>query len=245
MEPRIRTSFLVFATVGLLLLIEIAEALGDIPYSSEVPGAETPSGSTQPPLWKKIGPVYWSLLQKSPFVTKSLTAGIIAGIGDGLSQLFEYSVFRSLDKFQFRRFLSVAAESAFFSGPLMHIVYDYLEELFPIDTVEGQQKWINSAIQTFLDIAVMNFIWVLSMIVFTAIMEGKMHRISLEMRTEYIPAVKVAWISSIVFAPVQLVSFKSLPVELRVMAMNIQDVVWNASVSYMAHRSRKDKPKIN
>ena len=54
-------------------------------------------------------------------------------------------------------------------------------------------------------------------------------------------AVRVAWLASLTMSPLQFVNFGLIPLRFRVLVTNFQDVIWNASVSYMAHRSRSIK----
>ena len=186
---------------------------------------------------------YFGLLVRFPLLTKSMTSGIIGGAGDLLAQTVERNLQRSTkglaEPISLRRSLCVAAEGLFVSGPLMHYTYDLMDYWIPVEAATGSlQKWALSLLQVLLDCVVMDALFVATLMVTTAILEGKAKRIPRELRTEYLDGVKAAWASSLCFAPMQCALFRYVPISLRVLAMNVQDIVWNASVSYVAHRNR-------
>jgi protein Mpv17 len=85
----------------------------------------------------------------------------------------------------------------------------------------------------------MAILYVFLMMVITAILEGKYVTIPHELRHDFFPAVQASWKASLMgLAPMQLLSFHFLPMELRVLAVNVQDVVWVTVMSYVTHRNR-------
>lgn len=186
----------------------------------------------------EIAPFYWDLLERAPTITKSITACLIGGLGDAAAQLFERSAFgRRLDM---RRALSVAAEGLLISGPLMHYAYDWMESVLPLEGVDGFFTWIYAMIHVLIDSVLLDCVFVATMMMFTGILEGKMHQIPKELQRDLFPAIKASWVANLVFSPLQFLVFKFVPIKLRVLAINVQDILWNAVVSFMAHRSREE-----
>ena len=137
-------------------------------------------------------------------------------------------------------------EGLLVSGPLMHYSYAILEELLPIynendNDTSYYHSWLMTICQVILDLLIMDSIFVATLITTSALLEGRMRDIPQELRQDYTSAVKVSWFNSFCWAPVQCLSFKYIPFHYRVLAVNLQDVAWNASVSYMAHRNRKTR----
>lgn len=53
---------------------------------------------------------------------------------------------------------------------------------------------------------------------------------------EYWPAIRSTWALSLVFSPLQYLTFRYLPLELRVLSVNASDAVWTFVLSYFSHR---------
>ena len=201
---------------------------------------------------------YLSTLERYPLLTKSISAGLIGGIGDLLAQRMERRVVRYMLKetsnvkgkdgadkignksLDWYRSWSVTLEGVLVSGPLMHYFYDFLDSIIPVAT-EGSttaRMWSVAGLHVFIDAAVMDSIFVGSMMITTAVLEGQVHLLFRQLRMDYVDAVKVSWCSSFFFAPVQCALFRFVPLPLRVLAMNVQDIIWSAAISHMTHRSR-------
>ena len=59
-----------------------------------------------------------------------------------------------------------------------------------------------------------------------------------ELRRQYLPTLRDAFVTSAMFSPVQFYSFRYLPVSTRVLVVNCCDVAWYAAVSLGRHRER-------
>lgn len=186
-----------------------------------------------------IKPIYVHNLQHYPTLTKSLTACFIGGLGDILAQWFEAS-----GAVDIRRLLSVAGEGLLVSGPLMHYSYEFLDTIIPVEHPGNTplQKWLLAGIQVLVDCLVMDCVFVATLMLTTALLEGRhlRHALGEFSSGQYWAGVRVSWASSACFAPLQTWLFRYVPLEFRVMAMNVQDVFWNAAISYIAHQSRKE-----
>lgn len=204
-------------------------------------------------LAKNLVSIYLHFLAKHELLTKCLTSGVIGIIGDFLAQCFEYSVkqqsvktVHTLDRI---RLFGIFFESTLISGPLMHYAYDYMEYLVPVhnNDLKGSTKvntnplssWIAPGIHVLADVVILGPIFVFTMMLFTSIIEGRISTCTSEFVLDYGPALRASTVASLSFVPIQLIAFKCLPIKFRLLYMNFQDVIWNAVVSVMAHKSRK------
>ena len=60
-----------------------------------------------------------------------------------------------------------------------------------------------------------------------------------ELEEQFINNVKASWLAALGLAPFQLLSFRYLPMTWRVLAVNLQDVIWVMAMSYVTHRTRE------
>ena len=85
----------------------------------------------------------------------------------------------------------------------------------------------------------MAFVYIAIIMITTGLLEGRQSTIIHELKHDLIPALKVSWRVSILgYIPAQLLSFHFLPIKLRVLAVNILDVIWVTAISYVTHRNR-------
>lgn len=154
-----------------------------------------------------------------------------------------------LDK---RRTLAMFFDGVLTTGPLLHYVYAWYERILPIPEVEPssftsveekrkaiRKRFGTASIHVLFDNFVMAILYVFLMMIITATLEGKYATIPHEIRHDFYPAVCASWKASCMgLAPMQLLSFHFLPVELRVLAVNVQDVIWVTVMSFVTHRNR-------
>lgn len=107
--------------------------------------------------------------------------------------------------------------------------------------LSSKQKFLNTTAHVLFDNFVMTLIcYIPILIVFTGLLEGyDAHAIMEELRTELIPSLKVSYrVSLCGFLPVQLLGFHFLPMKLRVLVVNVLDVIWVTAMSWATHRNR-------
>jgi hypothetical protein len=204
---------------------------------------------------------YLHLLQSSALLTKCLTAGFIGAIGDICAQIFEHRMSNSA-KFVLhrRRLLGIAFECSAVSGPIMHYAYDFLESIVPIQDVDddddekqtlenanvynggksisSMKKWAAALFHVLSDTFLLGPIYVLSMMATSSLFEGRMNTFKADLALDFFPTFKASIYSSLGFLPMQVFAFRMLPSQFRLLYMNLQDIIWNAVVSFMAHKSR-------
>ena len=191
-------------------------------------------------------------LEMAPFITKSITAGVLGMCGDYIAQWFEYRLTRSVPASQtcswkdvlriyktydVRRGLALLADGFFVSGPLMHWGYNLFEKLIPIT---GAHRCAAALTHVVADSVILDSIFVLTAFIMTGLMEGYRLQGDIwpQIKTEYGPTLRASWVTSLLLMPLEFVCFRFLPVTFRTLAMNITDIIWGTVISFMAHRSR-------
>lgn len=193
--------------------------------------------------------LYLRLLDTHALLTKTLTSGLVGGFGDVMAQCFEHNMSgKSMFLLDIRRLCGIFVESTFFSGPLMHYTYDYLEHLMPVhdasDSTEkvnkmsSLRKWVAATFHVFADTFLLGPLSVFSMMLITSLFEGRIGSLKADLLNDFGPTFRASVISSVLFMPLQVLAFKMLPTQLRLLYVNVQDILWNAVVSFTAHQSR-------
>jgi Mpv17 / PMP22 family len=215
---------------------------------------------------RKLGAWYMAHLSANPIVTKSISAGVIGTIGDYTAQWLEHILpsrhrsekeiscselaiesqsllQRSLSihgRYHFRRGISMLADGIFISGPLMHLGYEVFEKILPIaDASNGPASALAAMIHVAADSIILDSFFVASRFFTTGLMEGiSMEELLPQFKSVYLPSLKASWATSVVMCPVQFSCFRYLPLSFRVLSVNCIDVIWDAVLSFMAHRNR-------
>lgn len=193
--------------------------------------------------------LYLRLLDSHALLTKTLTSGLVGGFGDIMAQCFEHNMSgKSMFLLDMRRLCGIFVESTFFSGPLMHYTYDYLEHLMPVhDTRDSEEKpdmmaslrtWVAATFHVVADTFLLGPLHVFSMMLITLVFEGRTGSLKLDLLNNFGPTFRASVVSSVLFMPLQVLAFKMLPTQLRLLYVNMQDILWNAVVSFAAHKSR-------
>jgi len=218
--------------------------------------------------WKIAKCWYSYQIDTHPLVTKAISAGFMSLIGDYLAQMFEIYTEPQVEvcvgasnrtpillhpqwfsKYDLRRSIAQICEALFVSGPIMHFAYNFLEEILPIadDSIGTVMQCVAALTHVAIDILVMDSFFVASMLCAPGILEGRdlMSDIFLELKQDIMPALKASWYTSLLFFPIQFLSFRCLPVPFRVLAINCQDIVWTAVVSFISYRSRRKNQALS
>jgi Mpv17 / PMP22 family len=207
------------------------------------------------------GAWYMKQLNVNPIIVKGLTAGSIAFTGDCVAQWVERTLARSAfgaqttmrmlcqehqqptlrsisGTYSLRRGLSLMADGIFLTGPLMHLGYEVFERVLPI-AENTASSTLASILHVVADTLVLDSFFVASTFVTTGVLEGiALSRLLKQFQADYFSSLKASWTTSIVMFPVQFCCFRYLPLSVRVLSVNCIDVVWDAVMSYMSHKSR-------
>lgn len=149
-------------------------------------------------------------------------------------------------KIDFRRVVALASEGLFVSGPLMHFAYDFFDSILPIHNSTSSRydyclSWLYAVLQIIADLFIMDSFFVLSALIVSGVVEGQyfFQQIIPQIKSDYLSNLKAAWYSSLFIFPLQLLSFRYLPLYLRVLIQNLLDVIWNGVISYLTHVPRR------
>ncbi|XP_062890682.1 peroxisomal membrane protein 2 [Mobula hypostoma] len=165
---------------------------------------------------------YLLLLKKYPILTKSVTSGILSGLGNVLSQVMENR----------RKDLSITKNITFggpirfgvfglvFTGPLSHYFYQYLDKLFPSNVPYSQIK------KLLLDRLMFAPAFLALFFVVISLLEGKnLKALKDKMKTGYWIALKMNWKVWTIF---QYININYVPVQFRVLFANLVALFWYA-----------------
>lgn len=156
--------------------------------------------------------------------------------------------------FNSRRSLAILLDGLLISGPLMHLAYNAFEYLLPVAGVANaattsSNTWssstssgLNAMIHVLADSILLDGIFVASAMASSGLLEGYslQREIIPQLQKDYIPAIRASLATSSLMAPIQYACFRYLPLSCRVFAMNVTDIIWDAVISFMSHRSRTD-----
>jgi len=191
---------------------------------------------------------YVTCLSAYPIRTKSITTGVIGWIGDTMAQLIETKLLSAREgtKLQFRqtydrrRGISCLVDGILVMGPLLHFAYEFLEWLIPVSgAVTGLAAAIAALTQVFIDDFIFDTIFVGIMFFVTGIGEGiSLSTLYKQFRKDYARTVRTSWATSVVLMPIEFMLFRFFPLRVRVLGMNVIDIIWEGMVSYLVHRRR-------
>eukprot|EP00978_Attheya_sp_CCMP212_P028150 scaffold96497_cov47-Attheya_sp.AAC.3 len=140
--------------------------------------------------------------------------------------------------YDIRRGLAVLSDGIFITGPIMHFAYTALEKFIP---TTGGNRSLAALSHCIADSVILDALFVANVILTTGIIEGydfKTQVLEQFRNGDYLDAIKASWLMSTAFLPLEFVFFRFLPVSLRVLAVNITDIVWGSVISFAAHKSR-------
>lgn len=187
---------------------------------------------------------YLSLLDATPLLTKCVTGGLIALTGDYGAQWFEWKSKQAskesdnMPRYKIRRGIARFLECLLISSPLMHYGYDLFETLVP--TVGGGSALYRSVAaltHVLADCILLDAIFVMTGIVCTSLLEGQRFRKQVipNLKRVYWPTLKASIMTCGFLAPFQFLSFRFLPLSLRVLSVNAVDLIWNGVISFVSH----------
>ncbi len=207
---------------------------------------------------------YSEQLELRPILTKSVSSGTLAVIGDLIAQGIEWCLdddgAGGLDG---RRVFAMFIEGSCFSGPTMHYAFAVYEHLFPIirnDCVEPivhcdaeiwdkhdnvaplhnlKTEWKNVLVHVAFDQIFMAIFYVAGLMIITCVIEGHSDELLAELQNDYFRNLGASWLAAILLiAPLQILAFGKLDVSLRVLATNLIDILWVTIMSIVTHVNR-------
>lgn len=166
-------------------------------------------------LWK----FYLSKLQSDPLLTKSITSGILSGLGDLLSQLIENGF--SFNKCDPKKVLEFGQFGLMVSGPVFHFWYKFIDKVFSRFNLSGLQVILLKILAE--QIILRPFFFSL-LFLYTSIQRGTTAQLGKKIKNDLIPTCITSMKVSI---PAAFIAFKFVPPEMRVLFGNIVALFWN------------------
>ena len=162
-----------------------------------------------------------------------------SGLTDG--RLKQSNLLSINGTYNIRRGIARFLECLLISSPLMHYGYDLFESIIPVSG-SGLYSSLAALTHVFADSVFLDGIFVGTGIVATGLLEGhslKNHVLP-NLRNVYVPTLKASVVTSGALMPLQFLSFRFLPVQLRVLSINAVDLVWTGVISFMSHNAGID-----
>lgn len=185
-------------------------------YSGGSGGGSGRSGAAG--LWA----AYTTLLAKKPLLTKSVTAGVLNGLGDVLAQV-------TVDKhrdFDFKRLAIFAFLGVAMIGPMLHAWYGVLGRVV---TSTGPKAGLMRMV---LDQFVAAPFFIGSVVAAVMVLEGHGEQVGPKLRRDLFSIVRSNWA---LWVPFQFLNFGYIPAQFQVLAANCVALVWNVYLSYASH----------
>lgn len=142
--------------------------------------------------------------------------------------------------YNFRRGMARFLECLLISSPLMHYGYDLFERIVPTTSssvgTSGLYSCLAALSHVIADSVFLDGIFVMTGIIATGLFEGlPLKRLWPNLRNVYVPTLKASVVTSSALMPLQFLSFRFLPVQLRVLSVNAVDLIWTGVVSFVSH----------
>ena len=103
----------------------------------------------------------------------------------------------------------------------------------------SNRKNVNAFLHVAIDQGIMAFAYVAVMMVVTGVVEGRWNELGEEFHNDFINNVHSLWLAGLMFTgPIQIVSFRYLPLKYRTLAVNVLEVFEVMVMSYITQRNR-------
>ncbi|XP_071849288.1 peroxisomal membrane protein 2-like [Apostichopus japonicus] len=164
---------------------------------------------------EKIWKAYLKLLKERPLLTKSVSSGVIAAVGDIIAQKI---VLRDSSPLTVRQTGAFAILGLCYSGPLAHYFYSWLDQFIPKDVSYYAIKRIIA------DRFVIAPPYLLVFFYLLGLLEGIGHTASVDkIRTTFWTALKMNWK---IWTVLQFINLNYVPIQFRVLFQSCIAFVW-------------------
>ncbi|CAI5470815.1 unnamed protein product, partial [Closterium sp. Yama58-4] len=170
---------------------------------------------------------YMTSLEKRPFVTKGITAGLLNALADLFCQL----VVEKDSSIDVRRLGGFAAIGLFIVGPALHIWYGLLGKFIQIEGFKGVLA------RLLIDQVIFSPLSIATFVGLVLLLEGKPERIVPKLEKDFVPTCINMWK---LWVPFQLFNFALVPPQLQVGAVNLVGLIWTVYMSFASHNDVSD-----
>lgn len=193
--------------------------------------AKTPSPNSNTPLWQR----YNHQLMVNPIPTKCITAGVIAFVADIVCQTYFSSDEKlkekpPMERIDWRRNFNFTLLNAVGIPPLTHYWYGYLSTRIVGDTIAAALK------RVFFDQALFAPLLVGALFSSNMVLKGEADGIHDKLRND-LPGTMLS--NYMVWIPAQILNFRYVPPQLRVLWANFVGFFWNIYLSSAANKPSK------
>ncbi|KAF5923856.1 peroxisomal membrane protein 2 [Diceros bicornis minor] len=165
---------------------------------------------------------YLRLLRLYPVLTKAATSGILSALGNLLAQMSEKQQKKEncSQKLDVSGPLRYAIYGFFFTGPLSHFFYLFLEHWIPSEVPLAGVKRLLLDRLLFAPAFLLLFFFIMNFL------EGRdTAAFAAKMRSGFWPALRMNWR---VWTPVQFININYVPLQFRVLFANVVALFWYA-----------------
>ncbi|XP_022095799.1 peroxisomal membrane protein 2-like [Acanthaster planci] len=174
---------------------------------------------------KRLLAEYLRLLRTYPIITKSLTSGAISSISNIVAQKLTGGWKRPID---WRNIGAFAATGVFYTGPVMHNFYRWLEAIVP-----GKDK-TSQILKVIFDRLFIAPPFLLGYLYLIRRFEGKTHKVAVEfLKQAYWTVLKLNWK---VWTIIQYININFVPLQYRVIFASAVAFIWTLYIAVISGR---------
>jgi len=177
-------------------------------------------------LWTR----YLNALSTHPIPTKMATSGTLMACGDVICQRLAYYEPQPF-QVDWTRVARLASHSIIFVGPCLHFWYPILESRIP------GTSWPRVVAKVFFDQSIFAPAIISSFFLWVNMLEGKnWPNIKQKFRDDFVDTMKANYT---LWPAANLITYKFIPVDLRILFISGVALVWNVFLSHQQHKNTK------
>jgi len=166
--------------------------------------------------------------------------------------------------YDIQRGLSNMMNNLCITTPLYHFGYDFLDTIIPISSSSS----INALLQVSIDCIIFDATFVFLLYISSGTIENykkapiiieqvdddndrsheRQHQLevlsTVSLKNKLLPAILASWKMSMVTAPIEYILFRYFPLRLRVLGMNLIDLLWDGVISFVLHHEDIDNDHV-
>ena len=167
--------------------------------------------------------------------------------------------------YDIQRGISNIINNLFITTPLYHFGYNFLDTIIPISSSSSN---INALLQVLIDCIIFDATFVFLLYISSGTIENykkapivigqvdddndssheHQHQLevlsSVSLKNKLLPAILASWKMSMVTAPIEYILFRYFPLRLRVLGMNLIDLLWDGVISFVLHHEDIDEDHV-
>lgn len=167
---------------------------------------------------------YLHVLEEEPLVTKMVTIGLMAMLGDTLAQLLQGTWVAHLN---WHQMVSKLVIGITVTAPMYHYLYMFLEDWMP--AAEARNRFIH----LFADQVLAVPIWIVAFLVMDSVMDNPFTALDViggRFRGQFCSILFTSWV---MYPFIQYLNFTYVPAKLRIFVLIAVSVVFNTVISYL------------